>query len=381
MMSIRKTLLATTVLMAPAIAQAQPVTGVYVAAGAGVNWLSNISENTTFSNVAVNGVPTGQTPFSANTRINTDIGWVALASVGYGFGNGLRLEIEGNYRSNGVGGATTGLANSVVTSSSGTISSYGVMANALFDFRLGPVMPYIGGGVGYAWNRYSGVGFNATDTLGLGSALNLRFNDTSSGFAYQGIVGIAIPIASVPGLAVTAEYRYFGILASNINGRVTQAVNFGEGGLQTATATATIKPPSNNNSLLIGVRYNFGQAPRPAPVAAAPAPARSFLVFFDFASDQLTARAREIVGQAAAAARSQQVTRIEVAGHTDTVGSAQYNQGLSIRRANNVAAELVRQGVPRNAITTAGFGFTRPLVPTGPNVREPQNRRVEIVLR
>ena len=123
------------------------------------------------------------------------------------------------------------------------------------------------------------------------------------------------------------------------------------------------------------------QAPRPAPVAAAPAPARSFLVFFDFARDDLTARAREIIGQAAQASRSQQVTRIEVAGHTDTVGSAQYNQGLSQRRANNVAAELVRLGVPRQSIQTAAYGFTRPLVPTGPNVREPQNRRVEIVLR
>ena len=76
-----------------------------------------------------------------------------------------------------------------------------------------------------------------------------------------------------------------------------------------------------------------------------------------------------------------QVTRIMVTGNTDTTGTARYNQGLSVRRAQNVAAELVRLGVPRSAITTQGVGFSRPLVNTGPGVREPQNRRVEIVLQ
>ncbi len=68
-------------------------------------------------------------------------------------------------------------------------------------------------------------------------------------------------------------------------------------------------------------------------------------------------------------------------GYTDTSGSAKYNQGLSVRRAQAVAAELVKDGVPRQAITIQGFGETHLLVPTGPNVREPQNRRVEIILR
>ena len=147
-------------------------------------------------------------------------------------------------------------------------------------------------------------------------------------------------------------------------------------------ASGRIEADNYNHSVLIGLRYAFNQPrPAPAPVAAAPAPARSFLVFFDFNRSDLTERARSIVTQAAEAARSQSVTRIEVAGHTDTVGSAQYNQGLSIRRANSVAAELVRHGVQREAIQIAGYGFSRPLVPTGPGVREPQNRRVEIVLR
>jgi outer membrane protein OmpA-like peptidoglycan-associated protein len=115
--------------------------------------------------------------------------------------------------------------------------------------------------------------------------------------------------------------------------------------------------------------------------APAPAPARTFLVFFDWNRADLTQRARQIIGEAAQARSTQQVTRIEVNGHTDTSGSARYNQGLSERRAAAVAAELVRLGVPRGEIVTRGFGQNQLLVPTADNVREPQNRRVEIVLR
>jgi outer membrane protein OmpA-like peptidoglycan-associated protein len=115
--------------------------------------------------------------------------------------------------------------------------------------------------------------------------------------------------------------------------------------------------------------------------APAPAPARSYLVFFDWDKATLTDRARQIVKEAADNSTRVQVTRIEVNGYTDTSGTPQYNQGLSVRRAQAVANELVRDGVPKDIISIQGFGETHLLVPTGPNVREPQNRRVEIVLQ
>ena len=134
-----------------------------------------------------------------------------------------------------------------------------------------------------------------------------------------------------------------------------------------------------------GLRYAFGEAPPPLPAsgagAPAPAPSRTYLVFFDWDKATLTDRARQIVGEAAISSTRVQLTRIQVNGYTDTSGTAAYNQRLSVRRAEAVAAELVRDGVPRNAISIQGFGETHLLVPTGPGVREPQNRRVEIVLR
>jgi outer membrane protein OmpA-like peptidoglycan-associated protein len=111
------------------------------------------------------------------------------------------------------------------------------------------------------------------------------------------------------------------------------------------------------------------------------APARSYLVFFDWDKASLTERARQIIKEAADNSTHVQYTRIEVNGYTDTSGTPQYNVGLSIRRADTVKSELVRDGVPAASIGTQGFGETHLLVPTGAGVREPQNRRVEIIIR
>jgi outer membrane protein OmpA-like peptidoglycan-associated protein len=114
----------------------------------------------------------------------------------------------------------------------------------------------------------------------------------------------------------------------------------------------------------------------PAPVVTP----RTYLVFFDWDRADLTMRAREIVAQAAAASAKVGTTRIDVNGYTDRSGTAEYNQKLSRRRGESVAAELVRDGVPKDAIVMRAFGEADPLVPTADGVREPQNRRVEIIL-
>jgi hypothetical protein len=122
-------------------------------------------------------------------------------------------------------------------------------------------------------------------------------------------------------------------------------------------------------------------AAAPAPVAApAPTPARTYLVFFDWDRSDLSGRATQIIAEAASASTHVQVTRINVNGYTDSSGTPKYNQALSIRRAESVENELVKDGVSRSEIDIKGFGESHPLVPTGPGVREPQNRRVEIIL-
>jgi len=119
-------------------------------------------------------------------------------------------------------------------------------------------------------------------------------------------------------------------------------------------------------------------APPPAP-AAAPA-ARQFIVFFDFDRSTITAEGQRIIQQVIASYR-QKSGPIAVVGHTDRSGTPQYNQGLSVRRANSVKAALVRGGVPAPQVSTAGRGESEPRVPTPDGVREPQNRRAEITIR
>ena len=335
--------------------QAQPFQGLYIGAGAGYN----LPENWSNSRATV-AEPKG--------------GAVGLASIGYALGNGFRFEIEGNYRWAGLNREAS------AASTSGSVQTYGAMANVLFDIDVGApwIYPYIGGGAGYAWTN-----FNRTTvfTPAAFPALGSHFDQTQGGFAFQAIGGLSFPMPRVPGLSLTTEYRFFGKpYSETFDG--SQSVS----GLAAPVPIALKAQSQYNHSFMLGVRYAFNVAAPvpvapPAEAAPAPAPSRSYLVFFDWDKATLSDRARQIIKEAADNSTRVQYTRIEVNGYTDTSGTRRYNMGLSIRRADAVKAELIKDGVPQNAITVQGFGDTHLLVPTGPGVREPQNRRVEIILR
>lgn len=348
----------------PRAARAQPISGLYIGAGAGYNYLED-----------VNTKPAQPVIGSPRLNIRGNSGFVGLGSVGYGLGNGWRFELEGNYRQTDIR-RVTGTA--FPTASGGENRTFGAMANAIYDLDIGfPwLYPYLGLGAGAAWTDLDHFYVAGTNFPFL-----LRENGTEPTFAYQVIAGLSFPVPDMPGLSVTAEYRFFGLLGNqSYRGTLISGVP------PTSSSERLKLRQQYNNSALLGVRYAFNVAappPPPAPAVAAPAPApvRSYLVFFDWDRADLTDRAREIIAEAAHASTRVQYTRIEVNGYTDTSGTPAYNHRLSVRRAKAVAAELVRNGVPRSAITVQGFDATHLLVQTGPGVREPQNRRVEIILR
>ncbi|HYX02161.1 MAG TPA: OmpA family protein [Reyranella sp.] len=105
------------------------------------------------------------------------------------------------------------------------------------------------------------------------------------------------------------------------------------------------------------------------------------MVFFDWDRSNLSPQALNTLSQVVTTFRNAGNANVTATGHTDTTGSPAYNMALSLRRANAVKDELVRQGVPAAAITVVGKGESELLVQTGDGVREPQNRRVEIVVR
>ncbi|MBF0355271.1 MAG: OmpA family protein [Alphaproteobacteria bacterium] len=119
--------------------------------------------------------------------------------------------------------------------------------------------------------------------------------------------------------------------------------------------------------------------PAPAPAKASPPPV-PYLVFFDFDKTELLPEARQIIANAAKAIGEGKVIRIRVVGYTDTSGSNDYNNRLSMRRADAVKQELVRDGIAANSIGVDGKGEGDLLMQTPDGVREPQNRRASIEL-
>jgi outer membrane protein OmpA-like peptidoglycan-associated protein len=327
----------------PVVAQAQSLQnpGFYVGAAGGLNWLLNSSYpiNTTTFGVFAN--PTGNASYST--------GWAAGGMIGYDF-LGPRIEIEGMYRQN------QGTVSVPSVNQSFGVDFYQVsaMANLLYDFNAGGVIvPYIGAGAGVAFVNTRSAGSWAESTQ----------------FAYQAMVGVGYNLDSM--FRFNLEGRFYGTTNPVFNNSVT----FGG-----VPFNVTSSPQNYNFSLMASVQVKFG-APVAAPLPPAPvAQAPSFMVFFDWDRSNLSQQALNTIKQAADAYKTKGSARITATGHTDKSGPENYNMALSLRRANAVKDALVRDGVPATAISVVGRGEAQPLVPTADGVREPQNRRVEIVL-
>jgi outer membrane protein OmpA-like peptidoglycan-associated protein len=345
---MKKLLAATTALVAlPVLAQAQSLQpgGFYIGGEGGVNWMLNTSSTTT---VNVPGIFSG----SGNSNLTTNTGWTAGGMIGYDF-IGPRVEVEARYIQN-----TATLTAPIVGSLGATVGQVPVMANVLYDFLPGNVWtPYVGAGLGVVFTNLSGGGFSNSNS--------------NAQFAYQAMVGVGYNIDQQ--FRVNLEGRYFGSLQPNYS--FTAA---GPGGV---TGTGTGNYSNNNFAIMASLQFKFG-APEAAPPPPPPAPqATSFMVFFDWDRSNLSQQALATIQQAANAFKAKGSARITATGHTDTSGPENYNMALSLRRANAVKDALVRDGVPATAIAVIGRGEQGLLVPTPDGVREPQNRRVEIVLQ
>jgi OOP family OmpA-OmpF porin len=147
--------------------------------------------------------------------------------------------------------------------------------------------------------------------------------------------------------------------------------------------------PAIFKEILAGCSQRFNDAmaklekPKPMPMAQAPAepPARDFWLYFDFNKYNIRADAGRVLDSVVDAIRKLGSPKVQLTGHTDTVGSVAYNQKLSERRAASAKTYLVRHGVPATNITTIGKGKTDLRVPTPDNVREQENRNVHVELK
>jgi len=309
----------------PVVTQAQNLQypGFYAGIEGGGTWMFNT---------------TSGTPMGSGT-IYPALGWAAGGMIGYDF-VGPRVEIEGVYRNNQ---ATVGAG--PFNAFGASKDDIGILANILYDFNPGgTIVPYIGAGAGVAFVRTSALGLSSDSTQ----------------FAYQAILGVGYNID--PQFRVNLDARYYGTTSPNLAGNTYS---------------------NNNISAMLSLQMRFGAptaAPPPPPMPA-PVAAPSYMVFFDWDRADLSAQALSTIQQAAGAFKTKGSARITATGHADKSGPENYNMALSLRRANAVKDALVREGVPAASIAVVGRGESQPLVPTADGVREPQNRRVEIVVQ
>jgi outer membrane protein OmpA-like peptidoglycan-associated protein len=297
---------------------------------------------------------------TASRSVKFDNGLMGSLALGYDYGSNWRAEVELSRRATDldtVSGATA----------SGEMLATSLMANAIYDFDINsPITPYLGAGLGM-----SQVKLKNASPFGASS-----INDSDRALAYQGIAGLSYAVNEAVDLF--ADYRYFATRNLDMNTAAGAAASF----------------DASTHSVMAGLRFNFG-APKPQmkpePVAAVtpvaePAPAlapslpNNYIVFFDWNMSTITPESAAIIRTAAANAGTMKTVRLDLTGHADRSGTDAYNLKLSQRRADAVKAMFVSLGFKDSEISVVAKGEADPLVPTDDGVREPQNRRVEIVL-
>ena len=288
--------------------------------------------------------PTATAPSTGSGSIGLG-GPLGGGTVGYNweFGNGWLLGFEGDVDASGINGSKfCGPGNAY---NCGTSNSWMATARGRLGWIVGPgnMLLFVTGGG--AWGD---VKSTVSGPVAVGGS-----DSTESGWTAGG--GAEFMLG--PQWSMKAEYRHV-----DLGSRFSDA-NIG----------------------LLGLNFHFNAPPPPPPPApmAAPAPPpaapKVFIVFFDWDRDTITPEGQQIIVQAADAYKAGAPVQIQVTGYTDRSGSPGYNQRLSQRRANNVARALAALGVPKAQMVVSGRGENDNRVPTAPGVREPQNRRVEIV--
>lgn len=301
-----------------------------------------------------------------------DHGFAGVVSFGYKYDEAWRGEFELGYRRNDVDSVSGTSLNA-----GGDVDATTGMVNVLYDFENGSnFTPFLGAGIGAAHIDVDGT---------LGNTVSV-IDDDDTVFAGQLIAGVGYKVTD--SLDLTARYNFMAAPDVDV----------------TAVNGTRVESDYYNHAIMFGLRFHFG-APDPVPmeeptpvaqVEPEPAPepvvepepqpepkpvVRTFLVFFDWDSTVLSDEAMAVLREAVANADRGGITRLVATGHADTSGPARYNIGLSERRAAAVRDALKRLGLSDADIATFGKGETEPLVPTDDGIREPQNRRVEIVLQ
>jgi len=291
--------------------------------------------------------------------LDLDGGIAVLGTFGYALSDSnWRIEGEiGNRFNDGTPIVTscTGLTAIVCTSNVPELTEWTYMVNAVYDFKFSSER--------FGFSLGAGVGVDNARLEFAGYSVPPGVDDADWKFAAQGIVGATYRLSQH--WDFMANYRYLFVNEPELY--------------------FSPEVEMRKHTFTIGLRYGYNEppaeaAPPPPPPPPPPAP-KQFIVFFGYNKCNITAEADAVLSEAAAAAKSSGSAAVRIVGHTDTSGSAAYNQKLSECRANAAKTNLVGKGVSEGSISTSGKGESELMVQTGDGVKEPQNRRATVDLQ
>jgi len=307
-----------------------------------------------------------------NTRDN-DVWW----SVGFGrfFGNNFSLDLEydefsGTFKDYAV--VAPG-----ATYDQWGLSNIGLMGR--YHFGDGQLRPYLAGGLGYLSHRNVGAE---------GEALS-----TSIGVGLQGKIAKHWSARAQVIWRGAKETSPYGGSERYLDTIYSIGLSFDFGGREPPPAPPKSEPPPppppppNPDLDGDGVPNERDKCPNTRPGAVVDldgceveAVIELEGVYFDFDKATIKPEGKVVLNEAAALLQKHERVVVEVAGHTDSVGTDAYNQGLSERRANAVKDYLASQGVKASRLTARGYGESRPVASNDTSEGRAENRRVELVV-
>ena len=218
------------------------------------------------------------------------------------------------------------------------------------------------------WTYRSGVAAAVCAAVGAGAGVGIQQARTGCGSVVRNGVVVSQDCTSI-GNSSDSEFWLWGALIGAVSGAVLCGVLghvFLDPGKQVAYEPPPPPPPE----------------PIPAPAAAPPVTKQRIVlrgVNFDFNSADIQPAARPVLNQAAELLKANPGVIVRVEGHTDNIGSVEYNQALSLRRAESVYRYLVNRGVDPERFTVEGLGESHPIASNDSENGRAQNRRVELI--
>lgn len=369
---MKKHLLAATGLAVALAAPSFANEGFYVKGGLGFGAFSDLDIDRDF----------GATQDTA--MVDSEIGLRYLLGGGYAFDNGVSLQLDFVDRDD-VSGAIEDV-NGPVDMDPGSIDATSLMLSLMYTFnRDGKWQPYAGVGAGYLETELAGE-FKSSS---IGTQL---YSAEEEGLGVQGILGLGYEINDRWSAGVEYRHLYGEDLSFQDPTPASGTIDFD---FQT--------DDYRSNEVFATLAYSFGQrtpapAPAPEPVAPPPPPPPPpapvapvtpevacenvpFVVYFEWDQSDLTDQAEDVIEAAVDQIQNCDLTMVEIEGHTDRSGAVGYNERLSQKRAQVVRDALIMDGVPASIIALSAKGETEPAVDTPDGIREPLNRRSEVVIK